>query len=135
MGRIYGCGCKEVYRFSHNYYLSLLLVSALVCSIPTFCSFFMFFVLITVLFCNLCKFFSRSIYIHIRATTGFPRKLYDGLHITKKHTQTNVSNPVMDVRCMPSRAGCRSRSRGRALYRNASRAAYWSRVPDPTSQE
>ena len=38
-----GCGCKEVYRFPHP----TSLVSALFCSsIPTFCSFFkMFFVL------------------------------------------------------------------------------------------
>ena len=32
---IYGCGCKEVYRFPHTTYL----VSVLFCSsIPTFCS-------------------------------------------------------------------------------------------------
>ena len=39
------------------------LVSVLFCSsIPTFCSFFlMFFVLVPVLFCNLCNNFSRSI--------------------------------------------------------------------------
>ena len=32
MGRIYGCGCKEVYRFPHNYYLhvSLLLLYLLI---------------------------------------------------------------------------------------------------------
>ena len=42
----------------------------------------------------------------------------------KKHTQTNASYPVMDISCMPLRAGCRSRSRRRALYRDASRAAY-----------
>ena len=35
--RIYGCGCKEVYRFPHITYP----VSALFCSsISTFCSFF-----------------------------------------------------------------------------------------------
>ena len=38
-----GCGCKEVYRFPHI----LMLVSALFCSVPTFCSFLkMFFVLL-----------------------------------------------------------------------------------------
>ena len=57
-------------------------------------------------------------------TTGVPQKPYEGLHIRKKQTQTNVSYPVMDISCMPSRAGCRSRSRGRALYRDASQAAY-----------
>ena len=35
VGGIYGCGCKEVYRFPHTTYL----VSVLFCSIPTFCSF------------------------------------------------------------------------------------------------
>ena len=55
--------------------------------------------------------FSRSISTH----TGIPPKPYEGLHITRKHTQTNVSYPVMDISCTPSRAGCRSRSRGRAL--------------------
>ena len=38
VGGIYGCGCKEVYRFPHM--LSTPLVSVLFCSsIPTFCSF------------------------------------------------------------------------------------------------
>ena len=42
IGVVSGCGCKDVYRFPHHYYLSLLLlicsfVSALFCSsIPTF---------------------------------------------------------------------------------------------------
>ena len=35
MGGIYGCGCKEVYRFPHITYPYS---SALFCSIPTFCS-------------------------------------------------------------------------------------------------
>ena len=79
------------------------LVSALFCSIPTFCSFFkMFFVLVMVLFVIYVIIFSRT---HIQATMGVPRKPYEGLHITKKHTQTNVSYPVMDISCMPSRGG------------------------------
>ena len=43
-GGIYGCGCKEVYRFPHTTYPH----SSCVCfSIPTFCSFLkMFFVLV-----------------------------------------------------------------------------------------
>ena len=47
----------------------------------------------------------------------------------KKHTQTNASYPAMDISCMPSRGGCRSRSRGRVLYRDASRAAYVLGLP------
>ena len=42
VGGIYGCGCKEVYRFPHTIYLSppTPLVSVLFySSIPTFCSF------------------------------------------------------------------------------------------------
>ena len=57
-------------------------------------------------------------------TIGVPWKPYEGLHIRKKYTQMNVLYPVMDSCCMPSRAGCRSRSRGCALNRDASRAAY-----------
>ena len=41
-------------------------------------------------------------------------------YYTKKHTQMKASYPAMDISCMPSR----SRSRGRLLYRDASRAAY-----------
>ena len=68
MGGIYGCGCKEVYRFP-QLLIPTSLVSVLFCSsIPTFCSFFkMFFVLVPVLF--VIKFyvlnnFSRSINTH-----------------------------------------------------------------------
>ena len=60
--------------------------------------------------------FSRSI-----NTYGRPRKPYEGLHITKKHIQTNAS--YTSTVCL-QRAGRRSRSRGRALYGDASRAAY-----------
>ena len=42
----------------------------------------------------------------------------------KKHTQTNASYPVMDIAVFLQVAGCRSRSRGCALYRGALRAAY-----------
>ena len=40
-----GCGCKEVYRFPHNYYLSLLLLHLLFfcSSIPNFCSFLRYY--------------------------------------------------------------------------------------------
>ena len=60
------CGCKEVYRFPHITYPYTPLVSAHFCSsIPTFCSLKkMFFVLVTVHFCNLFLKFSRSINKH-----------------------------------------------------------------------
>ena len=39
VGEIYGCGCKEVYRFPHTTYPTPL-VSVIFCSsIPTFCPF------------------------------------------------------------------------------------------------
>ena len=43
---------------------------------------------------------------------------------TKKHIQTYVSYPAMDINCITQGAWCISRSRGRALYRGASQAAY-----------
>ena len=53
MGVASGCGCKEVYRFSHITYPYSPLVSVLFCSsIPTFCSLFnckMFFVLVIII--------------------------------------------------------------------------------------
>ena len=39
VGGIYGCGCKEVYRFPHTILIPTSLVSVLFySSIPTFCS-------------------------------------------------------------------------------------------------
>ena len=123
-----GCGYQEVGVVLRRYidFLILLiptpLVSVLFCSsIPTFVnkkkifSFLLqyFFVIYVIIF-------SCSINTH----TGIPQKPYEGLHITKKHKQTNASYPVIDISCMPSSAGCRSRSRGRVLYRDALRAAY-----------
>ena len=48
----------------------------------------------------------RAVQTHIRATTGVPRKPYEGLHVTKKHTH------VMDINCMPSRVGCNLKVEG-----------------------
>ena len=63
-------------------------------SSPTFCSFFiMFFVLVPVHFCNLFNNFFVQYKQNIRATTGVPRKPFEGLDImfytrrsTNKHT-------------------------------------------------
>ena len=55
MGVATGCGCKEVYRFPHIYYLSLLLLYLFFFTAASllFVHFFkMFFVLIPVLFLN-----------------------------------------------------------------------------------
>ena len=89
----------------------------------------MFFILVPVPFCSLCNFL-RNINIHTgdyeRPTADICRAAHNILY-KKKHTPTNTSYPAMDISCMSSLnqgAGCRSRSRGRALYRNASRASY-----------
>ena len=65
MGVTSGCGCKEVYRFPHITYP----YSSCICSFlqqhPYFLFIFkMFFVLVPVLFSNLCNNFSRSINTH-----------------------------------------------------------------------
>ena len=46
VGGIYGCGCKEVYRFPHTTYPYSLVSVLFYSSILNFCSFFMFFVLL-----------------------------------------------------------------------------------------
>ena len=55
MGVATGCGFKEIYRFPHTTYLSLLLLYLYFFAAASllFCSFFkMFFVLVPVLFVN-----------------------------------------------------------------------------------
>ena len=105
VGGIYGCGCKEVYRFPHIIYPYSSCI-CLFCSIPTFCSFFLFFVLVRIRFCNLCNNFFAQ-YKHrfyilryniygINTHTGDYGRPTEVLHITNKHTQTKVSYPVMD---------------------------------------
>ena len=102
------------------------LVSVLFCSsIPTFSFFecfsflFQYFLLFNFLYSIII---SRSINTHTgnygRPTAAISRAAHNVFY-TKKHTQTNVSYAVMDISCMPS---SRSRCRGRALYRDASRA-------------
>ena len=135
MGVVSGCGCNEVYRFPHNFYLFLYtpLISALFCSsIPTFCSFKkMFSLLFQSTFCNLC----HNSFVHYKHTNQ--RLLvsqgshYEGLHIMF-YTQRSTHKRMLHILrwtsavCLQG-AGCslsRSRSRGRTLYRDASRAAY-----------
>ena len=76
------------------------------------------------LFCN--KILCINVFTQYKHTY---RRLW--AFVCVKHTQTNASYLAMDISCMPSRAGCRSRSRGRALYRDASRAAAHVLGPPP----
>ena len=78
-GGIYGCGCKQVYRFPHT----IPLVSVIFCSsIPTFCSFkklffsFLFQYFFVMKFYVLNNIFAQFKYI--RATTRVPRQPYEG---------------------------------------------------------
>ena len=87
----------------------------------------MFLVLVPVLFCDFCNnFFTqyKHTYGRLRASHCSHMKAAHNVLYAKKHTQTNASYPAMDISCMPSRVWCRFRSRGRALYRDASWAAY-----------
>ena len=66
VGGIYGCGCKEVNRFPHTTYLSLLLLYLFFFAEASLLLFIlkMFFVLVPVLFCNyiLCiKYFFHAL--------------------------------------------------------------------------
>ena len=67
VGGMYGCGCKEVYRFPHiTYPYSSCICFFAAAASPTFCSFKkMFFVLVPVHFCNLFNTFLRSINKHM----------------------------------------------------------------------
>ena len=107
MGGIYGCGCKEVSRFPHTTYP----YSSCICSFlqhPYFLFIkkkcfpfsFQYIFVIYVIF-----FFTQYKHTYGRLRMGVPRKPYEGLHITKKHMQTNTSYPVMDISRMPSRDG------------------------------
>ena len=120
-----GCGCKEVYRFPHTPYPYSSCICYFFSSILLFVHLKMFFVLVPVLFSNLCNNFFAQ-YKHIRATTGVPRQPYEGLHImfyTRRSTHKRTLHILRwtSAVCLQG-AGCRSRSRGRALYRDASRA-------------
>ena len=72
--------------------------------------------------------FSRSIntYGQLRKSHGIHMKAAHTVLYMKKHTQTYASYPAMDISCMNV---VRSRSRGRALYRDASRAGRVRTVP------
>ena len=85
--------------------------------------FWYFFVIKFYLFNN---FFTQ--YKHIQVNMGIPRQPYKGLHImfyTRRSTHKRTLRILRwtSALCLQG-ATCRSRSRGRVLYRDASRAAY-----------
>ena len=132
MGVATGCCCKEVYRFSHItfpyssvYICSFLQQHPYFCLIFTKCFLFLFQYFFAIKFYILNNFFVQYKYTYgrLRASHFSHMKAAHVLY-TKKHTQTNASYPAMDSAVCLQGAGCISRSRGRALYRDASRAAY-----------
>ena len=103
MGVATGCGCKEVYI---DFLIQL--VSVLFCiSIPTFCSFlkcfsFLFQYFFVITFYVLNNFFTqyKHTYGQLRASHGSHMKAAHTVLYMKKHTQTYVSYPAMDISCI-----------------------------------
>ena len=104
---IYGCGCKEVYRFHHTTYP----YSSCICSFLQQHPYFlfilkMFFVLAPVLFVItfyvLNNFFMqyKHTYRQLRASHSSHMKAAYTVLYMKKHTQTYASYPAMDISCI-----------------------------------
>ena len=108
VGGIYGCGCKEVYRFPHSTYP----YSSCICSFFTAasqlfvhlkkCFSFLFQYFFVITFYVLNNFFTRykQTYRQLRASQGSHMKAAHTVLYMKKHTQTYASYPAMDISCM-----------------------------------
>ena len=117
-----GCGCKEVYKFPHITYLYFSCIYLFVFAAASHvhflkCFSFLFQYFFVIKFYELKKNF-RALYTH----TGFLRQPYEGLHMFYTRRSTH-KQPLHILRwtsavCLQG-AGCRSRSNGRALYRDA----------------
>ena len=105
VGGIYGRGCKEVYRFPHTIYLSLLLLylfffTAASLLLFIFNSFlFQYFFVITFYVLNIFFAQYKHTYGQLRAFHGSHLKAAHTV-LYMKHTQTYASYPVMDISCM-----------------------------------
>ena len=94
------------------------------------CFSFLFWYFFVIKFYVLNNFFAqyKHTYGRLWASHGVPRQPYEGLHIMfytrrSKHKRTLHILRWTSAVCLQG-AWCRSRSRGCALYRDASRAAY-----------
>ena len=110
-GGIYGCGCKDVYRFPHTTYA----YSSCICSFlqqhPYFCSFkkmflflFQYFFVIKFSVLNNVLTQYKHTYGRLQASHSSYMKAAHNVLYTKKHIQTHVSYPVMDISCIISRS-------------------------------
>ena len=101
IGVVSGCGCKEVYRFPKTFFnlVPVLLGNKILCIIN----------------------FSCRINTH---KEEYSSHNYEGLHIML-YTRRSTHKRTLHISRWTSAVcgGCRSRSRGRALYRDESRAA------------
>ena len=109
MGVATGCGCKEVYRFPHIYYLSLLLLYLFffaaasllfVHFLNCFSFLFQYFFVITLYVLNNFYTQYKHTYGQLRASHGSHMKAAHTVLYMKKHTQTYASYPAMDISCI-----------------------------------
>ena len=127
MGVASGCGCKEVYRFPHITYPYSSCIRYFLQQHPYFLKKnLMCFVLLHVLFVIYVRIFSRNINTNTATSTDVPRLPYEGLHImfyTRRSTHKRTLHILRrsSAVCL-KRGGCRSLSRGCALYKDKPRA-------------
>ena len=90
------------------------------------CFSFLFQYFLVIKFYGLNTFLIEYKHAHIRANTGVPRQPYEGcICFIHEEAHTNVRFiPCDGHQLYDQGVWCKSRSRGRALYRDASRAAY-----------
>ena len=141
-GSATGCGWNlcvwlegvVVRRYTDFLMLLIPILLVYICSIlqqhPYFLFIFLCFSFLFGTFCKkfLCILYLKLFWLSINTHMGDQRKPYEGLHIMF-YTRKSTHKPTLHIlRCTSAvclqEVGCRSRSRGRALYRDASRAAH-----------
>ena len=127
-GGIYGCGCKEVYRFPHTTYP----YSSCICSFFQQHPYFLFIFfrscsnIFAIKFDVLNNFFTqyKHTYRRLRASHSSYMKAAHNVLYTKKHIKRMFNILQWTSAVLLQGAWCRSRSRGLALYRDASWDVY-----------
>ena len=126
MGVATRCGCKEVYRFPHTTYPYSFCICSFCSSIPTFCSLKKCFSFLFQHFFVIKFYVLNNFFVQYKHTYGQLRASHCS-HMKAAHTvlymkilRSTHKRTLYILRW--TSAWCRSRSRGRALYRDASRA-------------
>ena len=108
VGGIYGCGCKEVYRFPHTTYpYSSCICSFFAAASLLFVHFFEKFSFLSQNFLVIKFYVLNTFFVQYKHTYGQLRASH-GIHMKaayivlymNKHTQTYASYPAMDISCM-----------------------------------